>query len=170
MFAYMNYYSTQEPFDFVELFDKLGITLDLSNATNCEGICNYNRLVTHLGVLDFRKDTASVYAPFNYASNLVTIDKWILNDNGSQYFNAAFNGCVALENIVVEGTIGGDGLDLHWSTKLSKASITSFIEHLSDTATGKTITFSKTAKEAAFTADEWSALIATKSNWTIALA
>jgi hypothetical protein len=31
------------------------------------------------------------------------------------------------------------------------------------------VTFSKKAKEAAFTADEWEALIATKPNWTISL-
>lgn len=54
--------------------------------------------------------------------------------------------------------------------KLTKSSITSIINALSSSTSGKTLTLSKTAKEAAFTADEWSALIATKSNWTISLA
>jgi hypothetical protein len=31
------------------------------------------------------------------------------------------------------------------------------------------VTFNKTAKESTFTADEWAALIATKSNWTFSL-
>ena len=54
--------------------------------------------------------------------------------------------------------------------KLTKSSITSIINALSSSTSGLTLTLSKTAKEAAFTADEWSALIATKSNWTISLA
>ena len=52
---------------------------------------------------------------------------------------------------------------------LNKASIESVVAALSPTVTGKTATFKKTAKEAAFTADEWAALIATKSNWTFLL-
>jgi hypothetical protein len=65
--------------------------------------------------------------------------------------------------------IGQKNFNVHWSPKLSKASIESIINALSSTTSGLTVTISKTAKEAAFTSAEWSALIATKSNWTISL-
>ncbi|MBE6965534.1 MAG: hypothetical protein E7441_05815 [Ruminococcaceae bacterium] len=59
-------------------------------------------------------------------------------------------------------------ISFEWLT-LSKESITSIVNALSDSATGQTITFKKSAKEAAFTDTEWTELIATKPNWTLAL-
>jgi hypothetical protein len=67
------------------------------------------------------------------------------------------------------GTVSVSGLNLQWSTKLSKASITSIINCLSSTTSGLSITLSKTAVDNAFTAEEWAALENTKHNWTIAL-
>ncbi len=67
-----------------------------------------------------------------------------------------------------DSVIACSGFNFQWSP-LSKASITSVVNALSPTVTGKTVTFNKTAKESAFTADEWAALIATKSNWTFSL-
>lgn len=52
---------------------------------------------------------------------------------------------------------------------LSNESILSIINALSDTALEQTVTFKKSANEAAFTDDEWTALVATKPNWTFAL-
>ena len=78
--------------------------------------------------------------------------------------------CGKLEDVRISGVIGASDISLQWSTKLSKESITSFINALSLTATGKSITFSKTAKQNAFTDTEWASLIATKPNWTISLA
>lgn len=69
---------------------------------------------------------------------------------------------------VEEGTIS-NSLNMQWSTKLTKASITSIIEHLSTTTSGLTLTLPKTAKEAAFTTDEWVVIVAAKSNWNISL-
>ena len=74
-----------------------------------------------------------------------------------------------LEHIRIEGVIRRS-TSLRWSLVLKKESITSIIQALSDTAEGQTITFSQTAKQAAFTDSEWAALIGTKPNWTIALA
>ncbi len=85
------------------------------------------------------------------------------------YNNITFAGCRALENLTIDGVIGQNNFNLKDSNKLNKKSITSVIEHLSDETAGLTVTFSKTAKEAAFTDDEWSVLEATKPNWTIAL-
>lgn len=85
-------------------------------------------------------------------------------------FSNTFLYCACLEEIrFVENTIK-DVISFESCKKLSKSSITSVINGLSDTVTGKTATFSKTAKESAFAAEEWAELIGTKPNWTIALA
>ncbi|MEE0896308.1 MAG: leucine-rich repeat protein [Acutalibacteraceae bacterium] len=81
----------------------------------------------------------------------------------------AFYNCTALEEMYCEGTLDITGLDLHWSTKLNKASIESVINTLSATTSGLTVTLSQTAVNNAFTTEEWEALEATKPNWTISL-
>ena len=106
-------------------------------------------------------------ATFYSANKLATIKKIILDANVG-ITSDAFGYCPALKNITFDGTIGVS-LDIQRSTLLTKASITNIIEHLSSTASGQTVTFSKVAKENAFTADEWATLIATKSNWTFSL-
>ena len=58
--------------------------------------------------------------------------------------------CPELEYVRIDGTIGQSGIDLKYSTKLSKESIESIVNHLSDSATGKTLTLSKTAVDEAF--------------------
>lgn len=60
-------------------------------------------------------------------------------------------------------------INFKWSTLLSKASIESIINALSTTTSGLTVTLSETAVNNAFTAEEWDALEATKTNWTISL-
>ena len=85
-------------------------------------------------------------------------------------FSNTFLYCADLEEIrFVENTIK-EVISFESCKKLSKSSITSVINGLSDTVTGKTATFSKTAKESAFAAEEWATLIGTKQNWTFSLA
>ena len=85
-------------------------------------------------------------------------------------FSNTFLYCACLEEIrFVENTIK-DVISFESCKKLSKSSITSVINGLSDTVTGKTATFSQVAKEAAFAAEEWAELIGTKPNWTFSLA
>lgn len=85
----------------------------------------------------------------------------------------AFDTNYRLKNLTIDGTIGQNGFNVQWSTKLSKASITSIINALSTTTSGLTVTISKTAVNNAFnggsTGDEWLNLVATKNNWTISL-
>lgn len=102
---------------------------------------------------------------FSQCSTLHTVKKLIVRENAT-YSNTFYN-CNVLANITFEGVIG-QSINFQYSP-LTKESITNVIEHLSSTASGKTCTFKKTAKEAAFTADEWATLIATKTNWTISL-
>jgi hypothetical protein len=110
---------------------------------------------------------ANVYASaFSNCYVLRTIEK-IRSDENTQY-PSAFASCRGLQNVTFEGVIG-QNIDFKDSSRLSKASIENIIGCLSDTASGKKLTLSNTAVEAAFSADEWDALEATKTNWTISL-
>lgn len=143
----------------------LGVEFSMEGVTRCTSMFNSAK-ITHLPTIDISSCgtyTASVLA---YCNNLIEV-KLIVSENNT--FTTAFVNDFALENLTIEGTIGQTGFNVQWSTKLSKASITSIVNALSSTTSGLTVTISKTAKEAAFTADEWSALIKTKSNWTISL-
>ena len=87
---------------------------------------------THIDVdIDFRAvGNAQV---FQSASLLKTISKLIVTDEVT--YTNWFAGCTALEDITIEGTIGND---ISFSDcPLTKASITSIINALSGTVTGK---------------------------------
>ena len=88
-----------------------------------------------------------------------------------------FTGATALKNITVEGPIA---YSISFKDcPLSKESILSVFNALSDTITGMTLTLKLLAVNTAFetsegaadgsTSEEWNTLIATKSNWTISL-
>jgi hypothetical protein len=109
----------------------------------------------------------SLSACFSGCSNLVKCMP--LNFDFVSGAPNAFNGCAALEELPISGTIKVGDLNLKDSPKLSKASITSIINALSTTTSGLTVTLSKTAKEAAFTDAEWETLKNTRSNWNIDL-
>ena len=151
--------------DLVELLEGLGVTLDFSECVQMSYLF-YEANFTRIGVIDFTATDTTSYA-FGYMYNCHTIDLVKLKKENT-YVTASFR-CPALVNIKIDGEIGQNGFNVQWSTRLSKESITSIINALSDTTSGRTVTFSKTAKEAAFTSEEWAALIATKSNWTISL-
>lgn len=112
--------------------------------------------------------SAKLEHTFDY-SKVETIEKVIFKNDGSQGFQDGFKNCNLLKEVRFEGVIGQSGLKMADCILLSKASIESIINCLSTTTTGLSITLSKTAVDNAFTADEWSALISTRSNWTISL-
>lgn len=150
-----------------------GVTLDLSKATNVNYLFSVAE-VTHVPVIN--TTSASSLASIFYNCRIVDIEKLILKSDGSQTFSDSFKWCESLVNLIIEGTIGKSGLDLRWSTKLSKASIISIINTLSTTTSGLSITLSKTAVNNAypipegFTANaDWAMLIKTRTNWTINL-
>jgi hypothetical protein len=152
---------------------RAGVVLDLSQCTAFR-MAFYTADIEYVPVVDTRATTddsanGALYYLFASSTILKSIEKIILKPNGSQVFNGTFHWLPNLEEVRFEGVIGQNGLDLKDSTKLSKASIESIIKCLSTTTSGLAVTLSKTAKEAAFTTDEWSALIATKPNWTISL-
>jgi hypothetical protein len=162
--AYMMFMNSQMEID---LPDALGVVLDFANCvytTSFQYTFN-STWFTRIGEVDGRK-AGQFFDTFSYSSRLRTIDKIICNEN-TTFTNNCFLNCTVLANIIFEGIIGNT-INFQWCP-LTKASITNIVEHLSSTATGQTCTFKKTAKEAAFTDEEWNALISTKSNWTFSL-
>lgn len=168
---YLIYNSVQEYIDipdFVAFCQENNIIIDFSNCTNAEfGL--YSLRTKHFGVLDFSKCTNLNYlfGAVGMSQSTETIDEFI-SSSTTGYTKTTFESLASLKNITFRGTIA-TSIYFGYSTVLTKASITSIINALSTTTRGLTVTLSKTAKEAAFTADEWSALIATKTNWTISL-
>lgn len=162
------------------ILERRGLVFDFKNSTNFRSMFAYSQ-ITAIPEIDTMKATGTALnSMFAYATSLHTIDKLAINSNGTQTFSDTFRDCTALENIEISGIIASNGFNVQWSTKLTKASITSIINALSTTTTGLTVTFSKTAVNNAFatsegaadgsTSAEWLALVATKSNWTISLA
>lgn len=149
--------------DLKGILEEQGVTLDTSGVTAMVNPFLWTH-ISRLPVLDLSSSgSVNLYCAYK----LKSVDKIILKQNGTQNFD--LRECGSLEDIVFEGVIGRDFNPTH-STKLTKASIENIFSVLSDTATGKTATFSATAVEAAFTAEEWDALVATRPNWTIAKA
>lgn len=174
MFSYVGYINQTENTikDLKSYLKKIGIKLDTSKCTNLTEMFYTNKAFTHIPIVSAESSTA-LTAVFYNATSLIEIEKLILKEDGTNTFaetqswNYPFGICSSLRHIVIEGVIGNT-VTFQWSP-LTKESITSVINALSPTVTGKTLTLNKSAKEAAFTADEWSALIATKTNWTFSL-
>lgn len=111
------------------------------------------------------------------STKLKTIRELVLTEKTG--FAYLFNNSTDIEYIKIVGTIGQNGFDIQWSTKLNRESIESIINALSSSTSGLTVTLSKTAVNKAFetstganngsTSSQWATLIATKSNWTISL-
>jgi hypothetical protein len=146
-----------------EILERNGVVFDFSKNVYFDYFA-YASAIKHFPVINI---TSASYngSMFGYCRGLVTIDKLVVEAQNT--YNNAFVNCTSLANIVFEGVIGNN--ISFAQSPLTKESITSVINALSTTATGKTLTLNMTAKEAAFTADEWTTLTATKTNWTISL-
>lgn len=91
---------------------------------------------------------------FNNCINLKTIRTIAVEEK--QQFTGWFDNCNSLENITFAGKIANDIIFAgkiganNWYCPLTKESITSIVNHLSDSATGKSVTFAKEAVNNAF--------------------
>lgn len=162
--------------DLVKRLNDCGVKIDTSKATRFGSLFAYAYEVTTIPKI------STISAPqfaqeFLECLKLKTIECLEVHENLT--YNNVFVQCNELENLTIEGTIGQNGLNLQWSTKLSKSSWISIINALSSTATGKSITGSLESVKRAFETSagamdgdasaEWLNLIASKSNWTINL-
>ena len=148
-----------------ETLQKLGITIDFSNATTLRYL--FNRSTTKkVPVIDGSGVTASngLERVFAYSS-IQEVEKFIVADNGISFTNT-FLEATKLHTITFEGVIG-KSINFAQSP-LTRASAVNVMEHLkniSGTGTTLTVTFSSTTK--ALLTDEDKA-IATQRCWTIA--
>ena len=137
--------------------------LDLSKSTSASSFARFSSI-----------QECSLYIPVcatlqQAFENCISLTKLRLTGiSETCVFTGCFNYCRGLTELTLGGTVG-QSIDLHWSP-LSKDSILSCFSVLSDTATGNTASFQKKAVNAAFSTDEWNALVASKPNWTITLA
>ena len=161
--AYMVFRASGLEGDLVEIAERLGIVIDFSSCTNLQ-FTFLNSKLTRIGTVG-GKFTTNLEQTFREAEMLHTIDKLILKKENK--IIRTFEGCTALENITIEGTIG-TSFDIHWSP-LSKASIESIVSALSDTVTEQTVTFNNERIDTIYTESEWASVVATKPNWTFAL-
>lgn len=160
-----------------KLLEDAGVVLDISRCSYIASLFEES-MITTVGELNFTG--ANNIVAFTRAMRLQSVDKVILSNTVTQNFTSnSFMGCSALTHIIFEGTIRGSGMNMKDSPLLDKESITSVINCLATDTSGLTVTLSKTAVNKAFetsagaadgsTSEEWLALVATKSNWTISL-
>lgn len=139
-----NMFNSCDVTDLNATLERQGVVFDFHKVASFGGTFSYMSTTT-LPIIDTRGTTAgSVFSNmFRSSKKLRTIEKLILKDDGSQPFLNSFNYCESLENIVVEGVIGQNGLNLQGSPKLTHDSLMSIINALKDnsgTSTWKTIT------------------------------
>ena len=140
--------------DLKAALERQGVVFDFSGVTSFASAFAYSELTVVPEIN--AKVGANLSNMFYYSKLLHTIDKLILAYNGSQTFSSLFYQCESLENLTIEGTIGQNGFNVQWSTKLTHDSLMSIINALRDnrgTSTWNTITLGD-ANLAKLTEDE----------------
>lgn len=150
-----------------ELSNSLGIEIIIQPSTLLNAFC--------FSSINECKIDGIYLTSLDYAfidSELVTLELIGLLPKCS--FGKAFERCSKLENLTTTGTIGQNGLNLQWSTRLSKASWVSVVGCYSTTISGLSMTGSLDSVNSAFetsegandgsTSAEWLNLIATRPN------
>lgn len=153
-----------------KLLEDNGVKLDFSKATSMDRTFASASKLTHLPIISTVSASASHTQNLFYdCKSLISIEKLILKDDGSQTFNDnSFKNCNELEEIRIEGVIGNT-INFQWSKKLSMMSLASIVGALSKTSTGQTITFPTTARttyDSATISGAWDNLVAMYPNWT----
>ena len=104
------------------------------------------------------------YSSFAACSVLHTIAKVGVSENTK--FSETFNYCHELQNLTIDGVIGQNGFDIHWSTKLTHDSLMSIINALQTKTSGTwTVTLGTTNLAKLTDAEK---AIATQKGWTLA--
>lgn len=154
--------------DIVACLNRQGVVWECSQALRLDSTFQQAQTKT-VPIIDASVLTR-LQSTFNNATNLQEIV--INNLQAACTFSIAFIGCSALTIVSITGEIGND-INFQWSTKLTRASIESIINHLSDNVSGKTLTLSKTAVNNAFpdtgNNEDWGALVMAHQNWIISL-
>ncbi len=151
--------------DIAQRLEDMGVTLDTSEATGFRDFASYGS-ATRLPEIS-TIGTSSLSGIFYNCPSLITIDKLVFKDDGSQTWEStSFNGLFSLVNIEIEGKIGAS-LNISNAEKLSYDSLMNIINALKDykdTGETRTLTLHKTAKEKLSDGD---IAIAVQKGWTV---
>lgn len=126
--------------DLVERLNECGVKMDFSKVTNPTYLF-YAGCFSHLPEINLTGVTYGSHTLL-FGNWVVTIDKLILSPNGTN-IKQAFGYAEKLENVVIEGCIGGGDLEVKYSPKLTLASLKSILTALKD--------YSGTANEFSYT-------------------
>ena len=88
-------------------------------------LCNALEIVEDIGM-----QAGGYYRTFNRCPNLHTIEVMRVKENTK--YDGTFTNCYELVNLTIEGTIGQNGFDVSYCTKLSHDSLMSIINALKD--------------------------------------
>ena len=139
--AFYNF-SYGEPFSLTQRLKDCGVYLDTSQANLISNMFAWSSMLTEIPTIDLRgltsRNITRATALFNRCTNLITIEKLILEED--IIIQDWFVNDYALENITIDGTIGQNGFDIHYSTKLSKGSLVSIINACKKDVTASPIT------------------------------
>ena len=113
------------------VFEKAGVSFTTKNCTGFGSMFAYSQFLKRTGVID--TTACDSFSDTFRADSLVTIDKLILRDDGSQTFVRTFaTNPKELTNLTIEGVIGQNGFNVQWSPKLTHDSLMSIINALKD--------------------------------------
>ena len=161
------------------VIQRQGVEFDTSEATNLNNAFNstYFEVLPAIDLTGINNTTATNNSATNMViqSNTKTIRR-IKSKEDLFWSSSCFQYASGLVNLEIEGAIGSN-FTVEKCKNLSKASIESIVNALSDNTSGQTVTFSLSAVNKAFetsegandgsTSAEWATLKATKPNWEI---
>ena len=151
--------------NFKEILESCGVELNLSAcASMSDGFNNCSVLKT-LPKLDFSNMGGTTNMFYNDIA-LESIDEIVFAERTGFTANTFYN-CSSLTHMIVTGTIGQSGLDLHYSTLLDKESLLSVLNALQDkTAEGGTWTVTLGTENLGKLSDAEKA-VATQKGWSL---
>lgn len=161
------------PLDFSQRLKDCGVVFDTSQAKDLNWLFGY-ACVTSLPIISFEglsdefDVTYVTHGTFGYCWDLKTIEK-VIPSATIDFQSNTFIECWALENITFD-SIGVNGLNLSWSTKITHDSLMSIINALKDYSTdtsGTTWAVTLGETNLAKLTDTEKA-IATQKGWTLA--
>ena len=144
-----------------QCLESCGVVLDFLRCSSAVGLCVNCSVLKVFPKVSFSNMKGSTQAFYN-CPELETVEV----EFGEQtVFSNTFYKCNSLTHLIVTGVIGQNGLDLHWSTKLTHDSLMSIINAL-QTKTSGTWTVTLGSENLAKLTDAEKA-IATQKGWTL---
>jgi hypothetical protein len=163
--TYQIFYNTKIV-DLVGCLKKANVKFDTTEATVIQGIFDRAGILINTPPIDAIKCT-SMQLTYSSAQNVKNIE--IANIQENCTFDRVFNNMYELRDVVlINCTIGKNGISFQWSTKLTADSLMSIINALADkSGTGTTFTITLGTENLAKLTDAEKA-IATQKGWSLA--